>query len=294
MEKPRIIETDAEYIYIPPDCSEHYLMPAIKHISSDPYKMWIAGQSILTAEYKAHRHPASFNVLIYSINGAGCIEENGRIHEAHPHDVIIAPTGHTYSYYPTAETWEIVWIHLNNSPEWNRLIGTEITTRNARCAEQIKPLVEIGLRENVTQMADSAHAIHLAVEHIIFYIKRELMDDPVTTIPVRKSLENGWITAQGNLQQQWTIEDLSRLNNCSKTKFHSLCKQTYGKTPMNILLEMRMEKAMKLLTFTTNTLDVIAETVGYDNAFTFSRAFYRHAGIRPNEYRKKSPRPNPE
>ena len=54
MDKPRIIDTDAEYIYVPPDCSERYLMPAIKHIGSDPYKMWIAGRSSLTSDNRVH------------------------------------------------------------------------------------------------------------------------------------------------------------------------------------------------------------------------------------------------
>ena len=208
------------------------------------------------------------------------------MHEIKTHDILLAPTGHTYTYYPVSGNWDIVWIHLSDSAEWNRLMGNRIVVRQSRCADQIKTLIDIGLRENITHLADSPHAIHLAVEHIIFYIKRELMVDPDTTIAVRKSLENVWIKVQGSLQKKWSIEELAKLNRCSKTKLHSLCQQIYGKTPMKILLEMRMEKAMKLLSLTNYTMEVIAEIIGYDNAFTFSRAFYRHIGIRPNEYRK--------
>lgn len=288
MEQPRIIDTEAEHIYIPATCSEHYLLPVIKHTDSDPYKMWIAGRSTLTTGYRADRKPSSFNLLMYCKDGAGYAEEGGRAVPIRPNDILIAPTQHTYSYFPSTASWEIVWIHLNDTPEWNLLTGNQLIVRHSRCIQQISDLIDIGLRESVTHRQDSSHAIHLTIEHIIFYLKRELIADSSTSIANRRSLEEVWESVQGNLQRKWSVDELAKLNHCSKTQFHQLCRKAYGKTPMHMLTGMRMEKAMKLLTFTNHTMDAISEAIGYDNAFTFSRAFYRYAGIRPNEYRKKA------
>jgi len=60
-----------------------------------------------------------------------------------------------------------------------------------------------------------------------------------------------------------------------------------NKSPMQIVKEMRMERAGSLLRTTQNGLDHIAKQVGYNNAYAFSDTFLKYAGIRPGKFRKK-------
>jgi transcriptional regulator GlxA family with amidase domain len=46
-----------------------------------------------------------------------------------------------------------------------------------------------------------------------------------------------------------------------------------------------MRRAADLLRLTNETLESIAEAVGYGNAFVFSNAFTRVMGLRPGAYR---------
>lgn len=64
-------------------------------------------------------------------------------------------------------------------------------------------------------------------------------------------------------------------------------KATYGVTPSDYLLSLRMEKAKALLIETDQTIHQVAISCGYDNGFYFSRVFTRDVGIAPSIYRKQ-------
>jgi AraC-like DNA-binding protein len=78
----------------------------------------------------------------------------------------------------------------------------------------------------------------------------------------------------------------SRAGMC-RTSLHNICMKTDGVSPKNIVVKMRMERAVELLTFTDHTLEHIAESIGYDTAFSFSRAFKGYSEVSPREFRKK-------
>ena len=54
---------------------------------------------------------------------------------------------------------------------------------------------------------------------------------------------------------------------------------------MQQVASIRMDVARRLLERTDDKLEVIANTVGYANAFIFSRVFKRVTGVSPAQYR---------
>ncbi|MBP2632290.1 MAG: AraC family transcriptional regulator [Firmicutes bacterium] len=62
-------------------------------------------------------------------------------------------------------------------------------------------------------------------------------------------------------------------------------KRKYGITPLQLLLDIRLNKAKQLLTNTNNSINNIAATVGFvDNAY-FSKQFKKRLKLTPSEYR---------
>ena len=57
--------------------------------------------------------------------------------------------------------------------------------------------------------------------------------------------------------------------------------------PIEYLTELRVQKSMELLSRTDAKIEAIARTVGYQDAFGFSKAFHRVAGLSPREFRRK-------
>jgi AraC-like DNA-binding protein len=52
---------------------------------------------------------------------------------------------------------------------------------------------------------------------------------------------------------------------------------------------LRMEKAKHLLLNTGNTINAIADAVGYNSEYHFSRKFKEYAAMSPGVYRKYPP-----
>jgi len=64
-------------------------------------------------------------------------------------------------------------------------------------------------------------------------------------------------------------------------------RQTMGDTPLAHLRTLRLQAAMRLLAHTTHSLEHVAQTVGYQDAFSFSKAFKREAGLSPRDFRRR-------
>lgn len=65
-------------------------------------------------------------------------------------------------------------------------------------------------------------------------------------------------------------------------------KSEIGTTPINYLINMRMEKAKQLLTVNSDvSIQEIAQRVGYEDAYHFSKLFKKHYGESPTKYRQK-------
>ncbi len=63
-------------------------------------------------------------------------------------------------------------------------------------------------------------------------------------------------------------------------------KRKYMVTPKNYLTSLRIEKAKMFLVDTEYPLQIIANAVGLENPFSFSRLFKKNTGISPDVYRK--------
>lgn len=64
-------------------------------------------------------------------------------------------------------------------------------------------------------------------------------------------------------------------------------KQQSGQSIAAFSLQARMEKAKELLRTTNNTLQMIAEAVGYTEGNNFQRIFKRTIGISPGKWRQQ-------
>ena len=74
----------------------------------------------------------------------------------------------------------------------------------------------------------------------------------------------------------------------SKVQMYRKVKALTGKTPAELLKEMRLHKAHQLLTHTDKTISEIASEVGFAIPGYFSSCFKKQFGINPTELRKDS------
>jgi AraC-like DNA-binding protein len=85
----------------------------------------------------------------------------------------------------------------------------------------------------------------------------------------------------------WTLDSLAREANLSRSVLAERFREAMGDTPLSYLRTVRLQHAMRLLTERDQTLEQVAMTVGYNDAFSFSKAFKRTVGLSPGEFRKR-------
>lgn len=91
----------------------------------------------------------------------------------------------------------------------------------------------------------------------------------------------------GNLGHGWTLDELGQQVGLSRSALAERFRSAMGDTPLNHLRSLRMQKAMQLLAETRQTLEQVAQAVGYQDAFGFSKVFKRTIGQSPRQFREQ-------
>ncbi|MCI0746493.1 MAG: AraC family transcriptional regulator [Verrucomicrobia subdivision 3 bacterium] len=96
-----------------------------------------------------------------------------------------------------------------------------------------------------------------------------------------------WERVVRHLGDPWSLARLAQEAGYSNEHLRRLCRHQLGRSPMHQVTHLRMRRAAELLASTSQTIEAIADQVGYHNPFVFSNAFTKWIGWRPSEYRRK-------
>lgn len=83
------------------------------------------------------------------------------------------------------------------------------------------------------------------------------------------------------------LDRLARVAALSRYHFHRVFRGITGETLAHMVRRVRMERAATLLTFDTLPIAEVAETAGYPNVPSFTRAFSEIYGLPPGAYRER-------
>ncbi len=91
-----------------------------------------------------------------------------------------------------------------------------------------------------------------------------------------------------HFRENITIDTLCSLVHLNKYYFvHKFTKQ-FGFSPINYLINTRIEESKHLLTKTNHSLSSISQIVGFSSPSYFSQAFKRITNMTPQEYKKRN------
>ena len=154
-----------------------------------------------------------------------------------------------------------------------------------------RSLFELILQECQRVPGPSA-AVLERLSHLLFlYVLRQhVSDNPalgglvaLARQPVFATLLEQLIAEPG---QNWTLESMAVCIGLSRSAFFKRFNEVAGQSPGNVLLALRMRHAAQLLK-ANNTVESVADSVGYQSIAAFTRAFTKVVGIQPGAYRKR-------
>lgn len=94
---------------------------------------------------------------------------------------------------------------------------------------------------------------------------------------------------QEHFNDDFTINELSKIASLSPYHFIRVFKSQTGKTPYKYLMDLRVEKAVELLRSGKYSMTEVSVLCGFANPSHFSTIFKKKTGISPSDYNKLLP-----
>lgn len=90
-----------------------------------------------------------------------------------------------------------------------------------------------------------------------------------------------------NLNKKITLSQLSSMACLSERQYSRVFKKMYGLSPIDYVINCRLNLACNMMKNTTMSLQQIYTACGFKDKVSFSRLFKSHFDIPPGEYRKR-------
>jgi transcriptional regulator GlxA family with amidase domain len=138
---------------------------------------------------------------------------------------------------------------------------------------------------------DHGPGVALAVaRELVVYMKRpggqEQYSEPLrfqTRATDRFADLAAWI--QDHLRDDLSVERLAQRVHLSPRQFSRNFKMTFGSAPAAFVSELRLNEARNRLTFPRESVESVADSVGFKSADAFRRAFQQRFGLAPRDYK---------
>ncbi|OXM85468.1 helix-turn-helix domain-containing protein [Paenibacillus rigui] len=232
--------------------------------------------------------------LTFTLQGKGVFHNGQDSCECPQGDITLITPG-TPHYYGTPENtiWEFYWCHFVPKEEWVPLLQLPEAIKGIRWARFSGNKESLRLRRAFRSLLHyneeaNAFAEKLAVnalEEILLLISKNSRTGR-TELSMDPRVEQVIELISRQFYRPYRVSDLAALVNLSPSRFTHLFKLQTGESVMDMLNKIRLQQGRKLLETTSKSIAEIAEEVGYNHSFYFSRQFAAFYGKPPALFRK--------
>jgi len=161
---------------------------------------------------------------------------------------------------------------IYNPSEWYGL-----STSLQQAIEQHLEQVVIVAQRPITDLVMGASSIY---HELILELNRKVSYTPAVLLS-QKHIETYYY------KEDFSLQELAEIIKISPTYLSRLLKNEIGVSFIEYLTQVRVEKAIQMMSDPTIKLYEVAEKVGYSNQHYFSTTFKKVVGLSPAEYRKR-------
>jgi AraC-like DNA-binding protein len=234
------------------------------------------------------------HILIMCLEGEGWVETpfSQRTIMKSPSWLLIPKnTPHTYGS-ETLRPWTIYWLHFRGNFA-DSLVQHITSDEHLICASPIREeiIIElVSLFDNAYSMLERGFALNhiiLAEQAISYLLTLLCFSGQVGLNKAQNELvvNHAISMMQSRLHGQLTLNELAEQSGLSKSHFVFLFKKVTQKSPIDYFLHLKIQKACQLLTLSNWNIQQIAESLGFNDPYYFSRLFHKMVGQSPNKYR---------
>jgi AraC-like DNA-binding protein len=250
------------------------------------------GEADISDTYVILRTAGYFeHLVVITLAGEGWLHSDHKNYVLDKGSIWISPAGTSQEYGIRGDHWHILWITLSPNKLWNIIDDIGTTVRPSLLGTKFQTIFSMlyeALHKEDYYKIDEIEAL---CSLFLVFVNRELpvFSKSPREQELRASFQQLFSIVNRELDKEWTLSMLQKHMSQSYVEdyFVRLCKQYYGKPPMQVVKELRMKRAWELVCHTLLTMYTIAERVGYTNPYAFSTAFKKYWNIAPSEARKQ-------
>ena len=253
----------------------------------------------------------SSRMLLWCEEGKGRVRVNGVWHAMEADDFLFLPWKHAICYVADDRApFRVAGIHVipGHSPDRKLNFAVSHHPEDRWAGSKWRHDVTWpGLQGLVAGRARAFDPLRLLGAYIVgrFEAGNGLQEDPLRQLSQLLVAEIARTVARKNpapagseivrrvqefVESHWrkkvSLHALARLAGCSVSTLRRQFQQTLGIPPYEWILQARIRKAQDLLSTTTLRIHEVAERVGFEDAFQFSRTFRQRTGVSPRQFRK--------
>ncbi|WP_225047780.1 AraC family transcriptional regulator [Lacticaseibacillus kribbianus] len=231
-------------------------------------------------------------MIYFVLNGEGTYTVRNRQYHLGPKQgFLIEP--HTLITFQADHNkpWTYLWIGFSGQSAAKYIAGT--------CLSSAAPLFDFEFNSAILRAANGVieGSNHQENRNLIMtgrlfeFLYRLATDYPnrraTTTMSHRELVEYALFYISQNYSEPITVGSLAAVMHIDRTYLHRLFTKRVGRSPQAYIKKYRMDQASQLLRETDYPIQVVARAVGYENQFSFSKAFSSLNGESPTAYRAR-------
>src|SRR5574337_6453 len=245
--------------------------------------------------YRQRQHGADQHILIYCVEGKGQVQIGKRHYHLSPDDLIIIPAGVPHNYSADEkDSWTIYWIHFKCTIA-NAVVDAMIAQFKGHRGTITYQQKRVQLFDDIYGNLERGYGndnLNYANMCLWHFLSSFLYDEKFNLSERKESKQDTVIEPSINFMQQHLSEmlrlsDIAESVNVSVPHYSFLFRQKTGFAPMEYFNQLKIQKACQYLLFTDLRIKEIAEQLGIEDPYYFSRMFTRLMGVSPKEYRIK-------
>ena len=241
-----------------------------------------------TAHGRIRVRGAAEAIVILCTDGCGRLEMLGEVREVEAGHAVIIPRNTPHKYMADdGDPWTIWWMHVDGA-DVDELVESLVDVRGWSTLDVRDIYTAVGLIEQAVKNLerDETNATLFACAGVAWNLLAQLASDRLRGHPDttdRIHLVQDYL--RQHLDTPTTVSELAKLAGLSTSHFSALFKASAGIGVVEFLKRLRSARARELLITTDTSIRDIARTVGYEDAFYFSRQFRVINGVSPSQYR---------
>lgn len=243
--------------------------------------------------YRERPQGADQHILIYCHKGAGRVKIQSTDYRIEARDFVFIPARMAHHYAADDnDPWTIYWVHFKGqiSPSLISLLYRQSASHKGFVSSNERVLSLFDEMYNQLERgygADNIMYTNMCFWHFLSIFLYNNKHDPTASLHDKDPIDQSIDFLSKHVEKVLTLEAIAREVNLSPSHFSFVFKKKTGFSPIEYFNHLKVQKACQYLLFTNLRIKEIANEVGLEDPYYFSRLFTKVMGIAPNDYREK-------